>query len=116
MRRLLFSVSTVLASIQFILGVVLYSPSFAQEWTVRKSKGTIKIVNLFEPHVGVMRNYAEGLVTTDTDNNLVACLAEDWRWTGDNTIEFRLRKGVTFHNGEKFNAEAVRVNWEAYKG
>jgi len=62
-----------------------------------------------------MLDYAEGLVTLDKDNNWVPCLAEDWRWINDRTIEFMLREGVRFHNGEKFNAEAVRVNWEEYK-
>ena len=60
-------------------------------------------------------NYAEGLVTLDKDNNFVPCLAEGWRWIDERTIEFRLRQGVSFHNGETFNAEAVRINWEAYK-
>jgi peptide/nickel transport system substrate-binding protein len=60
-------------------------------------------------------SYSEGLVSLDKDNNWVPCLAVDWRWTDDCTIEFALRKGVTFHNGEKFDAEAVRVNWEEYK-
>jgi len=51
----------------------------------------------------------------DKDNNLVPCLAEDWRWTDDRTVEFKLREGVRFHNGERFNAEAVRVNWGEYR-
>jgi peptide/nickel transport system substrate-binding protein len=63
----------------------------------------------------VSSNYAEGLVTVDKDNNFVPCLAEGWRWMDERTIEFRLRRGVSFHNGETFNAEAVRINWEAYK-
>jgi ABC-type transport system substrate-binding protein len=60
-------------------------------------------------------NYAEGLVTLDKDNNFVPCLAESWKWKNERTIEFKLRQGVSFHNGEKFNAEAVKLNWEAYK-
>ncbi len=62
-----------------------------------------------------MFNYAEGLVALDKDNNWIPCLAKDWRWIDDRTIEFKLRKDVTFQNGEEFNAEAVRVNWEAYR-
>jgi peptide/nickel transport system substrate-binding protein len=55
-------------------------------------------------------------VGLDKDNkNPRPALAEDWRWIDDRTIEFKLRTGVTFHNGEKFNAEAVRVNWDEYK-
>jgi peptide/nickel transport system substrate-binding protein len=60
-------------------------------------------------------NYAEGLVTLDKDNNRIPCLAEGWRWIDERTIEFKLKRGVSFQNGETFNAEAVRLNWEAYK-
>ncbi|WP_277620958.1 ABC transporter substrate-binding protein [Pseudophaeobacter leonis] len=34
-------------------------------------------------------------------------LATSWEWIDDLTIEFRLREGVTFHNGEAFNADDV---------
>jgi peptide/nickel transport system substrate-binding protein len=63
----------------------------------------------------IYQNHGEGLVTLDKDNNFVPCLAESWRWIDERTIEFRLRRGVTFQDGEKFDAGAVRVNWEAYK-
>ena len=49
------------------------------------------------------------LVTTDKDNNWVPCLAKDWRWIDDKTIEFKLREDIRFHNGEKFNAEVYFV-------
>jgi len=91
-------------------------PSFAQGWKYRvKPRGTLGVVDLFLPSVSVMRNYAEGLVMLDKDKNLVPCLAEDLRWVDDRTIEFELRGKVRFHNGEKFNAEAVKVNWEKYR-
>jgi peptide/nickel transport system substrate-binding protein len=88
----------------------------AQEWELRvKPRGTLKVVDLHEPDISVLRNYAEGLVTLDKEGRLAPCLAEDWRWLDDRTIEFKLRRGVTFHNGEEFNSEAVRANWEAYR-
>ena len=34
-------------------------------------------------------------------------LATQWEWIDDLTIEFKLREGVTFHNGEIFNADDV---------
>ncbi|MBO6638519.1 MAG: ABC transporter substrate-binding protein [Roseitalea sp.] len=34
-------------------------------------------------------------------------LAESWERIDDQTLEFRLRQGVTFHNGEPFNADDV---------
>lgn len=34
-------------------------------------------------------------------------LATEWTWIDDVTVEFKLREGVTFHNGEVFNADDV---------
>ncbi len=34
-------------------------------------------------------------------------LATSWKWVDDTTLEFELRKGVTFHNGDKFTAADV---------
>ncbi len=34
-------------------------------------------------------------------------LATEWQWIDDTTLEFKLRQGVTFHNGEAFNADDV---------
>ncbi len=35
-------------------------------------------------------------------------LAESWQYLDEKTLEMKLRTGVTFHNGEKFNAQSVR--------
>ena len=78
-------------------------------------RGTLRVVDLWSVAGSVMMNFAEGLVMLDKDNNFVPCLAEEWKWVNDRTIEFKLRQGVFFHNGEPFNAEVVRINREAYK-
>jgi peptide/nickel transport system substrate-binding protein len=36
-------------------------------------------------------------------------LAESWRVVNDTTWEFKLRKGVKFHNGEPFTAQSVKA-------
>jgi peptide/nickel transport system substrate-binding protein len=109
--RKIFPVS---ATSLLIFTIALSAPSLAQEWQVRKLRGTLKVVELGIPSTSINLNYAEGLITRDRDNNFVPCLAKDWRWIDDRTIEFKLRKDVTFHNGEEFNAEALRINWEHY--
>jgi len=105
----------ILALVQFLLAFALSPPSLAQEWALRKPRGTLTIVDLLNPASSVMENYAESLVALDKDNNWVPGLAKDWRWLDDRTIEFKLRADVWFHNGEKFNAETVRVNWGHYR-
>lgn len=116
MKRLLLYCLISLVFLQCTLGIALSPPSLAQEWEVRvKPRGTLKVVALRVPAASVAHNYAESLVTLDKDNNWVPCLAEDWRWIDDRTIEFKLGRGVFFHNGEQFDAEAVKVNWEAFR-
>jgi ABC-type transport system substrate-binding protein len=57
-------------------------------------------------------NVFEHLVEIDKDGQLVPRLATSWRWLDDRTLEMTLRPGVTFHNGEVFDAEIVKLNWE----
>jgi peptide/nickel transport system substrate-binding protein len=50
----------------------------------------------------------DSLVGRDPENRIVPELAESWKLLDENTWQFKLRKGVVFHDGEPFNAEAVR--------
>lgn len=113
MVRIKYPLLTLLALFFWSLSVALPSAPLAQEKTT--PRGTLKVVDLWSVQRSVMGNYAEGLVMLDKDNNFVPCLAKSWKWMDKRTIEFKLRQGVSFHNGETFNAEAVKINWEAYK-
>ncbi len=58
-------------------------------------------------------NWADTLVYRDPEKMaLVPCLAESYRSVGTNCIQFRLRKGIQFHNGEPFNADAVKASFD----
>jgi ABC-type transport system substrate-binding protein len=57
-------------------------------------------------------NVFEHLVELDKDGQLVPRLATGWRWLDDRTLEMTLRHGVTFHNGEVFDADIVKLNWD----
>lgn len=58
-------------------------------------------------------NWADTLVYRDPQKKeLVPCLAESYGPLGKNSIEFRLRKGIRFHNGEPFNAHAVKASFD----
>src|SRR5262245_54812261 len=57
-------------------------------------------------------NVFEHLVEIDKDGKLVPRLATAWQWLDDRTLEITLRQEVTFHNGEVFDAEMVKLNWE----
>lgn len=64
------------------------------------------------PSANVQTNIFEGLVKKDQDDVIVGNLATDWEKVGDTTWIFNLRDDVTFHDGEKFNAEVVKKNFE----
>jgi peptide/nickel transport system substrate-binding protein len=56
------------------------------------------------------------LVDTDQNNEFVPQLATAWSWSPDNlALTLTLREGVTFHDGERFDAEAARANIERYR-
>jgi peptide/nickel transport system substrate-binding protein len=57
----------------------------------------------------IFRNYVEPLVDTDWigDMSLRPGLATAWQRLDDRTVEFELREGVRFHNGDLLTAEDV---------
>ena len=58
-------------------------------------------------------NVFETLTKIGPDGQVSPLLAERWEVAPDlKTYTFHLRRGVSFHNGEPFNAEAVRFSFE----
>lgn len=64
------------------------------------------------PSSNIQSNLYETLVNRDADGELVPGLAESWTQVDDLTWEFKLKTGVTFHDGEEFNAEAVKASFD----
>lgn len=64
----------------------------------------------------VTRQIFEGLVGVDALTSApTPLLAESWTQSEDGrTYTFTLRRGVTFHDGEPFNADAVCANFERW--
>lgn len=77
-----------------------------------------KDINDMNPHLYTGSMPAQGMVyeslVENTAEGIKPLLAESWDISKDGkTYTFHLRKGVKFHDGEPFNAEAVRQNIEA---
>ena len=59
----------------------------------------------------------DGLIMRTADMKLVPGLATKWEFMDKNSkIRFTLREGVKFHNGEPFNAEAVKFTFDRLLG
>ena len=55
----------------------------------------------------VIHSIYDTLLFRAADGSLQPLLAESWSQPDDVTIEFRLRAGISFHNGEPFDARSV---------
>ncbi|WP_319530669.1 ABC transporter substrate-binding protein [uncultured Cohaesibacter sp.] len=59
---------------------------------------------------GLLLNHSiwDGLLYRDTETGeYKGNLATEWKWIDSTALELKLREGVTFHNGEPFNADDV---------
>jgi len=68
------------------------------------------------PNNNIAQYFFDRLVHFDAQQKPIPGLAESWRSIDDNTWEFKLRRGVKFHDGSDFDAQDVlatfkRVPW-----
>jgi peptide/nickel transport system substrate-binding protein len=92
-----------------------------------KRGGTLRVgfyieAATMDPHLSgskidrqVYHNIYEPLVTLDVKLGIKPGLAESWQQPDSKTVVFKLRRGVKFHDGTDFNAEAVRFNFNRMK-
>src|SRR5467141_3038550 len=102
----------VVSSIVLIL-VTLGWSHVSWEQQVPVPRGELRIVDT-DPmnYAFISWNIFDHLVEIDKDGKLVPRLATAWQWLDDRTLEMTLRQGVTFHNGEVFDADIVKLNWD----
>ncbi len=105
----------ILLSLMLALVLIAYSPLCEA-----RDKDTLVIVQGVDPTTMDPQNHMETpawnvhlqmfdtLLMRDADIKIKPLLAESYKIVNDTTWEFKLRKGVKFHNGEDFNAEAVK--------
>ena len=63
----------------------------------------------------VFMGLCDKLLDIDKDLKLVPQLATEWSWSSDQkSVTFKIRPNVTFHDGEKLDAEAVRYSLDRH--
>src|SRR5579864_3089983 len=64
----------------------------------------------------VFAGLCDKLLDLDEKLNIVPQLAASYQWSADNkSLTLKLRPGVTFDDGEKLNAAAVKFNLERHR-
>lgn len=98
-----------------IAAAALMGSASAQTLTIGVRAGPESI----DPHFTALGSHAEALkhvfdtlVWSDERLQLAPRLAESWRQIDATTWEFRLRRGVKFHDGSDFTAEDVKFSVE----
>ena len=60
----------------------------------------------------IIRNMHDGLLTRDSNMNVLPELAESWTQIDATTYEFKLRAGVTFHDGTAMTSEDIKFTFD----
>lgn len=101
--------------------VLALAPLITQAQTLRVGLGEDPDVldpTMARTFVGriVFAALCDKLLDVDEKLNIVPQLATSYQWSPDSkSLTMKLRSGVTFHDGEKFDAEAVKFNIERHK-
>ena len=95
---------------RFLPLFLLLAPANAADLSIALSADVTSIdphYHNLTPNNNVAEHIFETLVTKDPRSKLKPALAESWRAIDDLTWEFKLRKGVKFHDGGDFTAQDV---------
>ena len=113
-------IPTILKSSLMACGLSIAASSFASTLTVSSPQdpGSWDPIDTFLVNwASVATNIYDGLTYRGPDLKLQPGLATEWTQLDDGKrIRFKLREGVTFHNGEPFNANAVKFTFDRLMG
>src|SRR5215470_13538921 len=104
------------------------APGVPTAWAQAPKKGGTLRVGFYveaatmDPHLSgskvdrqVYHNVFEPIVTLDDKLGIKPGLAESWTQPDNKTLVFKLRRGVKFHDGTDFSAEAAKFNFTRMK-
>ena len=90
--------------------LLLAIPAGAQELKIAMAADVTSIdphfFNLF-PNNNIAEHIFDKLVQMDADSRMIPGIATSWKALDERTWEFKLRKGVKFHDGSELTAEDV---------
>lgn len=112
-------------AVTLVLSVALLSAGGAARAQAPRSGGTLTVADpvgppVLDPHKDgsyqssgmVLTLLYEGLLSRDDKGELQPQLAEAWKALSPTLYEFKIRHGVTFHNGREMDASDVKYSFE----
>jgi peptide/nickel transport system substrate-binding protein len=94
---------------------LLAGPALAEDLTIGLASEPTAIDPYYHnlgPNNAMTRHIFDRLILQDENQALTPGLATEWAPVDDLTWEFKLRQGVTYHDGSEFNADDVVCSWE----
>ncbi len=100
-----------LAAIAAALALLAAAPASADELRIAVAADVTSMdphfFNLF-PNNNIAEHIFDKLVQMDPDSKMIPGIATSWKTIDPTTWEFKLRKGVKFHDGSELTAEDVK--------
>ena len=99
----------------FLAVVLGLSPTMAAEFVIGSKLEPSSIDPHYHnlgPNNAIARHFFDRLVDTNENQQLGPGLAVSWKAINDTTWEFKLRKGVKFHDGSDWNCSVAKLNFD----
>ncbi|HEY2862852.1 MAG TPA: glutathione ABC transporter substrate-binding protein GsiB [Casimicrobiaceae bacterium] len=111
------SLSRLLAASVIALSALVAEPSLASKDVVFAVASTFTTTDPYDANdtlsQAMAKSFYEGLYGFDKDMRMIPVLAESYKVSKDGLVyTVKLRKGIKFHDGTDFKAEAVKVNFD----
>ena len=98
------------AAVTVAVAALLAVPASGEELKIAVAADVTSIdphfYNLF-PNNNIAEHIFDKLVQMDPDSKMIPGIATSWKAIDDKTWEFKLRKGIKFHDGSELTAEDV---------
>src|SRR3954471_20943603 len=99
-----------IGAVAVCLAALIAVPAWGQELKIAMAADVTSIdphfYNLF-PNNNIAEHIFDKLVQMDPDSKMIPGIATSWKPIDDKTWEYKLRKGIKFHDGSELTAEDV---------
>ncbi|QFT89578.1 Glutathione-binding protein GsiB precursor [Bacillus sp. THAF10] len=112
-----YLIGLVMIVLALLVGCNSNEQSQSQEQSEKKSLTMLfsfpsKTMDPHQDWMGVRAGVAETLVKIDENLEIQPWLAESWEQKDERSWSFKIREDITFHDGTKVDAEAVKASFE----